>query len=25
VMGFEKANHEREIHGGKSVEWKKMR
>ena len=25
VMGFEKANHEREIHGGKSVEWKKVR
>lgn len=25
AMGFEKENHEREIHGGKSVEWKKMR
>jgi len=25
VMGFEKANHEQEIHGGKSVEWKKVR
>ena len=25
VMGFEKANHEREKHGGKSVEWKKVR
>jgi hypothetical protein len=25
VMGFEKANHEREIHGGKSLEWKKVR
>ena len=25
VMGFEKANHEREIHGGKGVDWKKMR
>ena len=25
VMGFEKANHEQEKHGGKSVEWKKMR
>jgi hypothetical protein len=25
VMGFEKANHEREIHGGKSIEWKKVR
>lgn len=25
VMGFEKANHEREIHGGKGVEWKKVR
>ncbi len=25
VMGFEKANHEREIHGGKGVEWKMVR
>jgi len=25
VMGFEKANHEQEKHGGKGVEWKKMR
>lgn len=25
VMGFEKANHEQEKHGGKSVEWKKVR
>ena len=25
VMGFEKANHEQEKHGGKSVDWKKMR
>jgi len=25
VMGFEKANHEQEKHGGKSVQWKKMR
>ena len=25
VMGFEKANHEREKHGGKGVDWKKMR
>lgn len=25
VMGFEKVTHEREKHGGKSVEWKKMR
>ena len=25
VMGFEKANHEQEIHGGKGVQWKKMR
>jgi len=25
VMGFEKANHEREKHGGKGVEWKKVR
>ncbi len=25
VMGFEKANHEREKHGGKRVEWKKVR
>ena len=24
VMGFEKENHEREKHGGKKVEWKKM-
>jgi len=24
-MGFEKANHEQEKHGGKLVEWKKMR
>lgn len=25
VMGFKKANHEQEKHGGKSVEWKKIR
>ena len=25
VMGFEKANHEQEKHGGKSVDWKKVR
>ncbi len=25
VMGFEKGNHEQEKHGGKSVEWKKVR
>lgn len=25
VMGFEKANHEQEKHGGKSVQWKKVR
>jgi hypothetical protein len=25
VMGFEKVNHEQEKHGGKSVDWKKMR
>jgi len=25
VMGFEKANHEQEKHGGNIVEWKKMR
>jgi len=25
VMGFEKANHEQEKHGGKGVDWKKMR
>lgn len=25
VMGFENESHEREKHGGKSVEWKKMR
>jgi hypothetical protein len=25
VMGFEKANHEQEKHGGKSIEWKKVR
>jgi len=25
VMGFEKANHEQEKHGGKGVQWKKMR
>ncbi len=25
VMGFEKANHEQEKHGGMSVDWKKMR
>ena len=25
VMGFEKEKHEQEIHGGKSVEWKKLR
>jgi len=25
VMGFEKANHEREKHGGMSVQWKKVR
>ncbi len=25
VMGFEKANHEQEKHGGMSVQWKKMR
>ena len=25
VMGFEKESHEREKHGGKSIEWKKMR
>jgi len=25
VMGFEKANHEQEKHGGKSIEWKKIR
>jgi hypothetical protein len=25
VMGFEKEGHERDKHGGKSVEWKKMR
>lgn len=25
IMGYEKVNHEREMHGGKSVEWKKMR
>jgi len=25
VMGYEKENHEREKHGGKRVEWKKMR
>jgi hypothetical protein len=25
VMGFEKENHEREKHGSKSVEWKKIR
>ena len=24
VMGFEKANHEQEIHGGKGVEWRKI-
>ncbi|HEY9078044.1 MAG TPA: hypothetical protein VIO61_16025 [Anaerolineaceae bacterium] len=24
VMGFEKANHEQEKHGGKGVEWKKV-
>ncbi len=25
VMGFEKGNHEQEKHGGKSVDWKKVR
>jgi hypothetical protein len=25
VMGFEKSNHEQEKHGGKSVEWKKVK
>jgi len=25
VMGFEKANHEQEIHGGKGVEWRKIK
>ncbi|MGQ9834338.1 MAG: Eco57I restriction-modification methylase domain-containing protein, partial [Candidatus Villigracilaceae bacterium] len=25
VLGFEKTNHEQEKHGGKSVEWKKVR
>ena len=25
VMGFDRAGHEREVHGGKSVEWKKVR
>lgn len=25
VMGFEKRNHEREIHGGKTIEWKKIK
>lgn len=25
VMGFEKVNHEQEKHGGKSVDWKKIR
>jgi len=25
VMGFEKEKHEQEKHGGKSVEWKKLR
>jgi hypothetical protein len=25
VMGFEKANHEQEKHGGKGVDWKQMR
>jgi len=25
VMGFEKKNHEREIHGGKGIEWKNVR
>jgi hypothetical protein len=25
VMGFEKAYHEQEKHGGKGVEWKKVR
>ena len=25
VMGFEKAKHEREVHGGMSVEWKKLK
>jgi hypothetical protein len=25
VMGFEKENHEREKHGWKSVEWRKVR
>lgn len=25
VMGFNRRNHEREKHGGQSVEWKKVR
>jgi hypothetical protein len=25
VMGYEKGNHEQEVHGGKNVEWRKIR